>query len=725
MPHKEILRTLSALAILSLVLSACSLSGNSSAPVTGSNAQSLTATLNEISGSVEVKQTSESAFASAADGLVLQTGGELRTGDDGRARLDLSDGTLLRVGPSSAFALQALDSDADGTKTSLRLDQGQIWIILNSGALQVETSSGVASVRGSYLSVLKQPDGAVKITCLEGDCGLENGAGDVNLVAGQSAFVSDADTPPEKDVMTEAEFNEWLRVNPEASIIIPAVTATQGALQPAATPTQQPFATPAAFGPNAEDFPPDYNPLTGQPAADIAALDLPALLISVSNFPPIARPQAGLSFAPYVFEISITEGATRFLSAFYGEFPHPEIPIDGGCEVRTELFVQTDTIIGNRVWLDENGDGIQNNSEPGVGGVCVNLYDEDGELRYETTTDSNGYYGFNVQPASYTVGFVLPAGMQFTGQNVGDESHDSDADQVTGRAEAAILSDTQPDVLYVDAGLGALPGVTPTPNPTTKAIDGEVGPVRSGRLIYADVAGFFQDSCLVYAFASEEVLAQLPQCAMVAHEDNGGGSMLDITRMRAIAEENEKADTLFNYASNKYSDVAPAGGIEANQLNVFFANLNQSGWTYDPLYESYLRFTDNAKEETAGLLHPDVDRLTGRQLHFENVIVLFTDHDVISPTNLDIHLEQGAEGPATLFRDGLAYQIRWSTRSGDYEKETGRRRPIQWLDITGDNPFPLKPGHTWVIVVTPFSELKGDAGVWRIRFYPPPGSAGS
>src|SRR4030095_1394118 len=115
----------------------------------------------------------------------------------------------------------------------------------------------------------------------------------------------------------------------------PTVTATKR--PPQATPgTPQAFATPIILGPDAEDFPANSNPLTGQPVNDISALDLPALLISVSNFPAIARPQAGLSSADSVFEISITEGATRFLSAFYGDFPYAEIPFTGGCDVRTQ-----------------------------------------------------------------------------------------------------------------------------------------------------------------------------------------------------------------------------------------------------------------------------------------------------------------------------------------------------------------------------------------------------
>ena len=42
-----------------------------------------------------------------------------------------------------------------------------------------------------------------------------------------------------------------------------------------------------------------------------------------------------------------------------------------------------------------------------------------------------------------------------------------------------------------------------------------------------------------------------------------------------------------------------------------------------------------------GVLHADVDRLTGRQLHFENVIIVMVDTDVVTRTNLDIHLDGG------------------------------------------------------------------------------------
>ncbi|MCL4527783.1 MAG: DUF3048 C-terminal domain-containing protein [Chloroflexi bacterium] len=500
-------------------------------------------------------------------------------------------------------------------------------------------------------------------------------------------------------------------------------TETAAPATSALIPTPQPTATQVTYGPDQTEFPAGINPLSGLPVTDPSLLKTPAMLISVSNFPATARPQAGLSFAPMVFEFSITEGADRFLAVFYGENPAPEIPIVGDCNVRKEPFQQTGTLLGNRVWLDKNKNGIQDVGEPGIGGVCVNLYDASNKLIQQTTTDTNGYYGFNVQSGqTYTIEFVKPATMDFTQANVGDNDHDSDANPSSGRTQTISMAK---DDLSWDAGLvpnDAYAAPTPDPKKDPKA---EVGPVRSGRLLYAYIANFFQDSCLIYAFASPEVLARIPKCSFVTHEVSAGGAMLTIDRMKAIADENMRhsADKPFNYASNIFSDQVPSGGVPASQLNVFFASLNQSGWTYDPLYRAWLRSVDNSDPNSPGVLHLDTDRLTGRQLHMENLIVIMADTDVVSPTNIDIHLDPGSEGYAFLFRDGQMFKIKWDTRAGDYEKKTGYERPIKFVNFDG-SPAALKPGHTWMIVVTPFSTFKeGQPGIYQVLYAAPEGEA--
>ncbi len=215
----------------------------------------------------------------------------------------------------------------------------------------------------------------------------------------------------------------------------------------------------------------------------------------------------------------------------------------------------------------------------------------------------------------------------------------------------------------------------------------------------------------------------LPKCAFVEHDIQGGGYMLDINQMIQYTKDNKQPDQVIDYTSNIYSGSAPDRGVDASRLHVYIAWLNQSEWVYDPLYESWWRYVDNADPETAGVVHPEIDRLTGRQLHFENVIVLYAKHDVISPTNLDIHLEQDWLGDALLFRDQKMYKIRWSTVATDAEIQSGRRKPIQFLNLDDKTPFPLKPGHTWIIVVTPETSVTEQAaGQWLLQFSQPPGA---
>lgn len=72
-------------------------------------------------------------------------------------------------------------------------------------------------------------------------------------------------------------------------------------------------------------------------------------------------------------------------------------------------------VIGDRIWLDENGDGEQDAGEDGIANVKVELLDDDGKVIATTWTDSEGYYIFkNIYPGTYTVRVdtdSMPAGL--------------------------------------------------------------------------------------------------------------------------------------------------------------------------------------------------------------------------------------------------------------------------------------------------------------------------
>lgn len=118
------------------------------------------------------------------------------------------------------------------------------------------------------------------------------------------------------------------------------------------------------------------------------------------------------------------------------------IPEDSTNNVATDTVkIATPGVIGNYVWLDENGDGQQDAGEAGIANVVVQAVNAAG-VTLTTTTDANGGYLFNNLPAgTYTVsvqGGSLPAGLVQT------------TNPVNGGADFG--NQTQPYVVNLAAG---------------------------------------------------------------------------------------------------------------------------------------------------------------------------------------------------------------------------------------------------------------------------------
>ncbi|MEM7533520.1 MAG: SdrD B-like domain-containing protein [Chloroflexota bacterium] len=139
----------------------------------------------------------------------------------------------------------------------------------------------------------------------------------------------------------------------------------------------------------------------------------------------------------------------------------PEL-VDGDQDLSLDMGVYQLASIGDRVWIDINGNSLQDPGELGLGGVTVNLLDGSGNPTGQTTTTApDGSYGFiELEPGVYIVEFAPPEEYAITPANISNnDAVDSDADPDTMRTEPTELVSGEHDPtwdagVYVGASIG-------------------------------------------------------------------------------------------------------------------------------------------------------------------------------------------------------------------------------------------------------------------------------
>jgi hypothetical protein len=153
----------------------------------------------------------------------------------------------------------------------------------------------------------------------------------------------------------------------------------------------------------------------------------------------------------------------------------------------------------------------------------------------------------------------------------------------------------------------------------------------------------------------------------------------------------------------------PGGGESANQIYVRYSISAYVRWDYDPSSGGYLRYVDQQEDSGQGEAYEQlIDRQNNQPISAKNVVVVYAVHDDYLKRGkyniIDILLDMS--GPAYIFRDGQAYEVRW-LRS--------QRESILTLMDRNGNPFPFKQGSTWFQVIGQSSLWKHEGGVWRFE----------
>lgn len=206
----------------------------------------------------------------------------------------------------------------------------------------------------------------------------------------------------------------------------------------------------------------------GPPAVPTAGS--PDLTVEIVDYSQLAA-TLGLDDDSLDFGLSVFVGSSRAIG-----IGNDLVPENG------DVAVLLDAHLGDRVWVDDDLDGVQDPDESGLAGIVVDALDPSGALVASTVTDSDGMYDLPVRPGRYQVRFTLPAGHSFTERGAGgDVELDSDTDVLTGLT--SIVTVDQGDLrLDLDAGV-IVHDPAVVIEKTTNGIDADVAPgplLRSG-----------------------------------------------------------------------------------------------------------------------------------------------------------------------------------------------------------------------------------------------------
>ena len=218
----------------------------------------------------------------------------------------------------------------------------------------------------------------------------------------------------------------------------------------------------------------------------------------------------------------------------------------------------------------------------------------------------------------------------------------------------------------------------------------QVGPIRSGREADAEILPPY-GAVLGYSGAANPVQSMLRQAGITFYEEGeGGNSFFRVSDRRAPHNLFARPESLIRAGGDlsapdgtepiwTYEESAPSGGNKSESAGLRFSPYLSASWTWNK--GAWEREQNGRDHVTAA----------DKTLTADNIVIMRVETSTggrrDSSGNPTLTLDVIGRGRATILRDGKAYQARW--------RKDGVRQHLQWLDKGGD-PFPLKPGNTWV-----------------------------
>jgi uncharacterized repeat protein (TIGR01451 family) len=199
------------------------------------------------------------------------------------------------------------------------------------------------------------------------------------------------------------------------------------------------------------------------PSANVGVQDLTGVFISWQTL--------GLQTNDYIYGYSLAANDVTTNGAYWTEVANtnyfPTNTTSGSSAGGLDLISggmmffedELNVTMGDIVWDDWNGNGLQDAGEPGLSNVLVEVYDSHTNQAAVSRTDTNGLWlAEGIGPGQFFAKFYLPpGGYEFSPQHVGtNPAIDSDADPVTGLTDLITMISNETN-LNIDAGMHLIP----------------------------------------------------------------------------------------------------------------------------------------------------------------------------------------------------------------------------------------------------------------------------
>lgn len=199
--------------------------------------------LSYVDGKVTLSQNNQVITNQAVVNTPLLEGMTLTTADDGRAEIQLEDGSVARISPDSSLTLKVLRGQGTSADAEMDLINGLAYFELqgNGQAGQIRVAFGDSVVTGSGFTVLRVKDDTPpgEVAVFSGNAHLERSSGLAVDIHGGESLTLNASDPNGYNLAESIEPDSWDAWNSDRDQALNAEAADQTSAPAAVTGGQQ------------------------------------------------------------------------------------------------------------------------------------------------------------------------------------------------------------------------------------------------------------------------------------------------------------------------------------------------------------------------------------------------------------------------------------------------------------------------------------------------------